>query len=275
MKLKLLTAAAVCSLMLYSCKKDGANSNTTTPVPQSVLDQLTAKGFSTDGVQTVDGGYLVEGDLFFTAESLSKVNPGPNLVVAQEEQYRTTNLVTGLPRVIKICNSYPTLKPLFTAALDSTIARYNVLGLRLTFKRVANASQADINIIGEDLGGGGVLGRSSGFPTDQGKPASPITLNSRRGTYTASTDVQWLTTIIAHEVGHAIGMRHTDYANRKYSCGIRLPGNNEGQAGVGAIYIPGTNPGYDDPGSWMLACLDGSNRPFNPNDIIALNYLYQ
>lgn len=273
--MKLLTAAAVFSMMLYSCKKDSSTSNTASSVPQSVLDQLTAKGFSTDGVQAVDGGYVVEGDLFFTAESLSKVKVGPNLIIAQEEQYRTTNLVTGMPRVIKISNSYPTLKALFNAATDSVIARYNKLGLRLTFKRVADSSQANIKIIGADLGGGGVLGRSSGFPSDEGNPASPITLNSRKGTFTATTDVQWLATVIAHEVGHTIGMRHTDYANRKYSCGIRLPGNNEGDGGVGAIFIPGTNPSYNDPGSWMLACTDGTNRPFNPNDIIALNYLYK
>ena len=274
MKMKFLTAAAVFSVMLYSCKKDTASSNSTASIPQSILNELTAKGFSTDGVQAVDGGYVVEGDLFFTAESLSSVKVGPNLVVGQEEQYRTTNLITGLPKVIKICNSYPTLLPLFNAATDSVIARYNKLGLRLTFQRVSTAAEADINIIGDDLGGGGVLGRSSGFPSADGKPASPITLNSRKGTFTKTTNVQWLATVIAHEVSHTIVMRHTDYANRKYSCGIRLPGNNEGDSGVGAIFIPGTNSSYADPGSWMLACTDGTNRPFNPNDVIALNYLY-
>ncbi len=277
MKLVLPVALLLAGPVFFSCQKtnDAKAVQQYAGVPNEVIDQLTAKGFSTDGITAVQGGYLVEGDLFFSNESLSKTQVGPNIIVGQEEQYRTTLLVTGLPRVITICNSYPNLKPLFTAATDSVVARYNKLGLRLTFKRITAASNADINIIGANLGGGGVLGQSSGFPDANGKPASPITLNSKKGTFTANTDVQWLATVIAHEVGHTIGMRHTDYANRKYSCGIRLPGNNEGQAGVGAIYIPGTNSSYADPGSWMLACTDGTNRPFNTNDITALKYLYK
>lgn len=39
-------------------------------------------------------------------------------------------------------------------------------------------------------------------------------------------------------MGHCIGFRHTDYMNRSYSC--RGSAVNEGSAGVGAVYIPGT-----------------------------------
>ncbi len=277
MKLAFPVALLFASQAFFSCQKtsDAKTVQQYANIPNSVIEELTAKGFSTDGIEAVDGGYLVEGDLFFSAESLNKTTVGPNLVVGQEEQYRTTLLVTGLPKIITISNSYPSSQALFNAATDSVVARYNKLGLRLAFKRVPANSGADIDIIGADLGGGGVLGRSSGFPDASGNPASPITLNSRKGTFSNNTDVQWLATVIAHEVGHTIGMRHTDYANRKYSCGIRLPGNNEGQAGVGAIYIPGTNSTPKDPGSWMLACTDGTDRPFNANDVIALSYLYK
>jgi hypothetical protein len=78
---------------------------------------------------------------------------------------------------------------------------------------------------------------------------------------------------MAHELGHCIGFRHTDYMNRSYSCGS---GGNEGQTttGVGAVLIPGT-PSGPDAKSWMLACIgSGVNRPFNSNDKVALAYLY-
>lgn len=268
----LLTCAAFSS-MLFSCQKDSGV--TTTPaadaIPQSVLDQIIAQGFSTDGVYKTDGGYVVEGDILLSAEALANPANLTYMRIAEEEQYRTTNLVTPLPRRIKI--SVSGLDPIWTAALDSAIARYNLLGMRLRFKRVASPLNSDIDLIGADLGPGGVLGRSSGFPDAAGNPPDTITINNRPGTFGSNPSVQWLATIVAHEIGHTIGFRHTDYANRNYSCGFSIP-RNEGDAGVGAIWIPGTPTGPKDPGSWMLACTDGTNRPFNANDIIALNYLY-
>jgi hypothetical protein len=91
--------------------------------------------------------------------------------------------------------------------------------------------------------------------------------------YTSSIAVNALATTIAHEMGHCIGFRHTDYMNRAYSCGS---GGNEGASTVGAVYIPGTPTG-PSAGSWMLACGSTSssfNRPFTSADQTALNYVY-
>lgn len=280
MKLSLLKAVAICAagVFLFSCQKTETQQQQAQPVaevPADVLAQIAAKGFSTDGVYAVEGGYVVEGDIFLNQQSLAVPLTGPSLTIAQEEQYRTTNLITRLPRTITVSMSYPQNRTLFIRATDTAIARYNALNMRLKFKRVA--SNGEIDIIGEDMGSspfGTVLGRSSGFPDENGNPPSPIALNSNKGTYTSNTDVQWLATIIAHEIGHTIGMRHTDYKNRNYSCGFSFP-KNEGQAGVGAIHIPGTPTGPRDPVSWMLACTDGTDRPFNLNDQKALRYLYK
>jgi hypothetical protein len=92
-------------------------------------------------------------------------------------------------------------------------------------------------------------------------------------TSTSSTNVNYIATIIAHEVGHCIGFRHTDYMKRSYSCGGRPVAEGEVTTGVGAVHIPGTPTG-GDPNSWMLACSNGTNRPFNAIDKIALAYLY-
>ena len=273
-RFKSLIACTALSSLLFSCQKDSGIKNTATAgqIPSDVLNQIQAHGFSTDGVIAQNDGYVVEGDVFLSFNDLKRTPSNVSMMrIAEEEQYRTTNLVTGLPRVIKI--SIRGLDPIWTAALDSSVARYNLLGLRLRFKRVASIDKSDIDLIGADLGGGGVLGRSSGFPDTNGDTPDTITINNRAGTFGSNPSVQWLATIVAHEVGHTIGFRHTDYANRNYSCGFSIP-RNEGDAGVGAIWIPGTPTSHKDPGSWMLACTDGTNRPFNANDIIALNYLY-
>lgn len=269
MNLKTLAACAAFSTVLFSCQKENKTQTPVNGIPNEVLVKISAQGYSTDNVMAVNGGYVVENDIFLSNEVLNKPNLGPDLRVADAEQYHTTNLVTGLPRTITV--SISGLRAVFTVGTDTAIARYNAQNLRLHFVRVA--SGGDIQIVGEDLGGGGVLGRSSGFPDANGNPASKITLNSRKSAFGSNPNVQWVGTVIAHEMGHCIGFRHTDYANRNYSCGFSIP-RNEGDAGVGAIWIPGTPTGPKDPGSWMLACTDGSNRPFNPNDVTALSFLY-
>ncbi len=59
-----------------------------------------------------------------------------------------------------------------------------------------------------------------------------------RAYYDNVSNINGLATTIAHEMGHCIGMRHTDYMDRSYSCG-GVP-DNEGDGGVGANHIPGT-----------------------------------
>ena len=118
----------------------------------------------------------------------------------------------------------------------------------------------------------GILG-SAGFPTDSGDPYPEIQMSGiLESTYGLSTD--GIATIIAHEMGHCIGFRHTDYFDRSISCGGAA--SNEGTAGIGANHIPGTptdDASFSDQ-SWMLSCTDGSDRPFNANDQTALDYLY-
>jgi hypothetical protein len=183
------------------------------------------------------------------------------LRVGEEEQYRTTNLVRSLPRTIKV--SLSSSLGTWSTALNTALARYNALGLQLTFTRVT--SGANISIVN----GSGSFLASSGFPSSSGNPYSQVILNSSA---VAGQPNNTVASILAHEIGHCIGFRHTDYMNRAYSCGGTPV--NEGSAGVGAINIPGTPTG-PDPNSWMLSCIgSGQDRPFNANDKIALNYLY-
>jgi hypothetical protein len=264
--------AALASMSLFSCKKqakEDANGITT-----ETLNQIQRLGFSTDGVQRTAGGYLVEGDIVLRENDLGANPTSPNMVIAQEEQYRTFNLVSPTKHpVIKIAlnNSSAPHDAAFSASLDEAIRRYNAENLTVTFQRVTTG--ADITVVAfyevsNTLG-------SSGFPNTTGDPYNEVKMNTYwYNTGTDATNTNYIATIMAHEVGHCIGYRHTDYMNRAYSCGGRR--SNEGQAttGVGAVQIPGT-PSGGDPNSWMLACVGSDvNRPFNANDKIALSYVY-
>ncbi|SHL20028.1 Dual-action HEIGH metallo-peptidase [Chitinophaga jiangningensis] len=264
--------ALMAIVAVVSCQKSNTNTDAKPQeVSEDVLAQIKAYGFSTNNVHSTDGGVIVEGDIFLSHAQLQEKVSGPTLQVAQTEQYRTTNLVSGLPRVIKI--KVTGLGTAFIAGTDTAIARYNRLGLRLTFQRVTSGS-ANITIQGFNQGpsGGYITLGSSGFPTNAGNPYSKILMNTNQYAYGSNPNVLYVGSVIQHEIGHCLGMRHTDYMDRSYSCGGTA--TNEGAAGVGAIQIPGT-PGTPDPNSWMLACSNGGNRTFNANDVIALKYLYQ
>ena len=214
----------------------------------------------------------MEGDIILTAEDLNQPATSPNLVIAQEEQYRTNNLVNASKYstiTIALDNGSSQHQAAFSAALDEAINRYNSENLSIRFRRVS--SRANITVtayyqVSNTLG-------SAGFPSKNGAPYRQIKMNTYwYSTGTDATNVNYIATIMAHEVGHCIGMRHTDYMNRSYSCGGS--GGNEGASNVGAVHIPGTPTG-PDANSWMLACIgDNVNRPFNNNDKTALNYLY-
>jgi hypothetical protein len=256
--LGLLTASVV------SCQKDQALEQEAAIAPE-VIAQIKALGFGTSNIQKLEDGYLVEGDIVLTPEILQGANEQTLLRVANSEQYRTTNLVTGLPRNITISVS-STLPARYSTAVNDAISRYNAEGLRITFSRVP--SRGEINVTAASSTAGYLA--SAGFPKG-GKPYSSINVNS---TYLDNNawDLSSVTSIMAHEIGHCIGFRHTDYMDRSFSCGGAY--SNEGASNVGAIHITGT-PTTADPNSWMLACIGKNvNRPFNNNDVIALNYLY-
>jgi hypothetical protein len=223
-------------------------------------------GFGNNDLKAVDGGYVVEGDIFLSSEALASATSPSTLRVGNDEQYRTTNLVTGLPRVLTVSLStqFPAA---YVTAIDEAIRRYNAASLRLTFRRITSGT-ADLPVKYSASLGAGVLGQSGGFPTN-GNPAPGFTLVP---SVINSSNTNYIATIMAHEMGHCIGFRHTDYFNRAYSCGGSA--SNEGASNVGAVLIPGT-PSAADPNSWMLACVgNGVNRPFNTNDVTALNYVY-
>lgn len=264
--LLLLTGIALTATLFLSCQDEQATSREL-GISKVVLDKIWNMGFSNENVIRVEEGYLVEGDIVLTDADLDSQPESTTLRIAETEQYRTTNLVSGLPRTINVSmesglRSYAG----WSSALTEMVNRYNAQNLQLHFVDVGT-SGGTIHFKKQP----GPYLASSGFPSG-GNPYNLVKMNPNQiGSGNSSTFINFCASIMAHELGHCIGFRHTDYMDRSYSCGT---GGNEGDGGVGAILIPGT-PSGPDAGSWMLACVSlNQNRPFNNNDKTALGYLY-
>jgi hypothetical protein len=269
--------AAIVALAIAGCKKSINTAADFSALTEDEKSLVASAGFNANWAEKRDqGSYLIEGDILLTTAQLKELagTGSPNeLIVASEEHYRTTNIVStpgsGARTItVSLGSGFPSY---YSTGLNSALDRYNSYGLKINFVRVS--SGGNIHISGANLGtsgGGCILGQASGFPSGSGNPSSGFTLSTSSCATSYLNSARKVDEVVAHEIGHCIGFRHTDYMNRS-SCGQNA---NEGSAGVGAIHIPGTpttvSGNYN---SWMMACTNG--RPsFSNSDKTALQYVY-
>lgn len=276
--------------ILSACKKDQITIENKTQISNDIIQKLKTAGFDTsEGFSKYKNGYLVEGDIFMTEDDVNNLSNKSrvslpitldiknNILQSKDplSHYRANNII-NLNSSRRTINIY--IEPGFTTyienSLDAALARYNDLDLSLNFNRISSSVGADIVIsavyISPVTNPNQDYLMAAGFPTS-GNPYNQINVNTYY--YNSGYNRLDATSSFVHEIGHTIGIRHTDYMNRAFSCGAVKPGNNEGASSIGAVHIPFTPTG-ESYNSVMLACSDGSDRVFTESDIIALKGTY-
>lgn len=281
-KSSLATAMAVAfgALLFTSCSQEEELAPTEAPrITDEVIAQFEELGFDVSDIALTDDkevldpayearNYLLEGDIIITPENLSKMlESGVAHTGVVGEQYRTNNLVGGLPRTIRVIGytgGSNALDNTMRTGLQWAIDNYNRLNTNLNFTLTFGTNYSSYDIVVYRVSGGG--GGSAGFPSG-GNPYKFVQIQSGTSNYGNNVAEH----VIGHEIGHCLGMRHTDYFNRSLSCGS---GGNEGDGGVGAVHVPNTPTGFDA-NSLMLSCFSGSDDgEFGSYDIRAFEYLY-
>ncbi|TDH28599.1 protease [Segetibacter sp. 3557_3] len=281
MRISTPISSAVLGLMVAatfgSCKKAESVSANESLLRQDEKALVSAAGFNSNWAEkTSSGSYLIEGDILLTRAQLQEMagaTPSHNFIVANEEHYRTYNIVTAPATgsrtiTVRLTDGFPAY---YSTGLDQSIARYNSYNLRIRLQRVSTGG--DIVVTASNLGtsgGGCILGQASGFPTSDGNPSKGFTLSNSSCATSYISDANKADEVIAHEIGHCIGFRHTDYKTRA-SCG---PGGGESAGSIGAVHIAGTPTNVSGSNnSWMMACTNG-NPGFTTADQTALREVY-
>ena len=216
------------------------------------------------GISSIE--YVLEGDIKISESQMKEMLESTYELGQLGEQYRTSNLVSNNQTisVLGYTGGSNALDNTMRTALQWAVNNYNRINIGLNFTLAYGTNYQAYDMVVYRVSGGG--GGSAGFPSG-GNPYKFVQIQSGTSSYGTNTTEH----VITHEIGHCLGLRHTDYFNRSLSCGS---GGNEGSGGVGAIHIPGTPTGFDA-NSVMLACFSANeDGEFGPNDVTALEYLY-
>jgi hypothetical protein len=254
--------AAVCSALAFGCADQQHDRAGDT---QEIVDNLVQAGYLEDDIMVVDGVVYVGRDAEVNLEaSREMLGTGSS----SKEQYRTSNLVSlGVATICIDGSAFTSFSAKFSSALDLAIGNYNALGLSFRLVRTSGSTTGCNALITARVSTS--TGGSAGFPSG-GLPFNTINIGS--GLNSSTFGVDTVEHVITHELGHCIGLRHSDWFNRSISCGS---GGTEGAGTVGAIHIPGPPTGAIVGGSVMNACFRTiESGEFTSSDIAALIELY-
>lgn len=210
-------------------------------------------GLDTTDISEYSNYYIVEGDIMINKDSLK------NFVGTR--QYHTTNTVKNGQFIYVGVDSAISKSSAWVAAIKDVIDIYTeYTGLYFFYNSTGSAT---IRFSKKAVGSSYTCAQGEFPASTQGMPGANIYINTAFyqdiDSYLTHEQKVFL---LAHEMGHNLGLRHTN-------CAI----NGEGTSSYGMIQIPGT-PAYDDD-SFMNSSTCGNTWTGMPKyDEVALAYLF-
>ena len=252
-KLVLLTFLTLFLLTQQSCRKDSSTvSNQSFSLKESILKM----GYDTTGIIDLENSFLVEGDILLEKSIISKTTP--RQAINSTSQLVSSSKVQNM--TIRIDNSMPIDGSNFDWRYEIAQAadEYNNLFGSNAHFTLTTSSTADITIVVNNSLPYNVIA-AAGLPSG-GNPYSQIIVNSGYA-YTPISSGQKKYNIM-HELGHCIGLRHTNWyiMGETSAIGIGLSPNSGFVPDWSSIFNGGTAGN-----SWI---------GWSYWDVYAIGYLY-
>lgn len=237
-------------------------------------------GFDTLNIKEYEDSYVVEGDIELYKKYLTEYGKGledidDSRVLTKQSM---TNVLVSQANIQNIhiafpYSSYPSYSDTqWREAFDQAVNHWNNLSETSVrfFNDGYSASQSNIVISYVNLGGadanGDITVAQAGFPKS-GSPHNSILINNNTEVdFILKPSMSQKVWTLVHEIGHCIGLRHTNWR-----------GNGESVGSEGAVDIPntptsGNNP---DPQSVMTTTSPAPSwNGFSNYDKIAIKYMY-
>jgi hypothetical protein len=238
--------------LLSGCSDD---SSTAGPSNDPLVNQLISLGFRRDMIVDRGDYFLVEGDIEIPKRSVAELVEGER-GIRPDFQWRTTTIV-GAAQVqnIKVNLTGLGSQPAWQTAARQAIAEWN----RLSCTSVNLVEGTPAQITFSTYTDANNIAAIASFPTLGGAPGPTIRVNTNY-IFTPNNSSTKLRNM-AHEIGHTLGLRHTNWASLN-------------ESSSNAVHIPGTPTGTDWPSVMNGATATHSWTGFSFYDAIAAKTLY-
>ncbi|MBP6810696.1 MAG: hypothetical protein KA138_04225 [Saprospiraceae bacterium] len=221
MKNALLLLATALLFIANACQKNNPLTDTNFEITESqrIRAYLTdTYGFSPESIEETADAFIVERDQIFPKanfwEDYGMSSPNEFFVDAahaegiasDRKHYRSSYLVTSTPKIIKL-NVHSSVPTSWRWAIAAALVEWNALDGKFKFEGI----NSDIPVVGainfrmHDLLPDDVVAQGK-YPTSNGKPGDQILINSHHNYMVQSQKIF----AMIHEIGHNIGIRHTD-----------------------------------------------------------------